>query len=101
LPGDALPRAESTLSNLSLFRFILAMWALVLLSLGEPEVLRGRRGRWLCLSEGICDRGLREDVLADVFGAAAVSERLYTAIVGKRGKGCLVGLYSAQRRWGW
>ncbi len=51
--------------------------------------------------EGVCDRGLREGVLADVFGAAAASEHLYTAIVGKRWKGCLVGLYSAQRRWGW
>ncbi len=45
LPGDVPPRTVSTLSNLSLFRLILAMCEFVMLSMGEPEFRRGRRDR--------------------------------------------------------
>jgi hypothetical protein len=47
LLGDDPPRVVSTLSNLSLFKLILAMCELVLLSMGEQEFPWGRRLRWL------------------------------------------------------
>ncbi len=76
LPGEAPPRVVSTLSNLSLFRLIVAMCELVLFSLGEPELRRGRRECWPRCSADVRVLGFSVDVLAEVFAAAAVSERL-------------------------
>ena len=69
------------MSNLSLFRLIVAICELVLFSLGEPELLRGHRGHWTSCSDDIRVLGLSVDVLAAVFAAAAASERLKTAMV--------------------
>ena len=86
LLGDALPRAESTLTNMSLFRLIMAMCALVSFSLGEA-VLRGRRDRWHVswVAFGVLALGFETltPVLEVVAAAAAASDRLWTAMLGR------------------
>ncbi len=47
LLGDAPPRVVSALANLSLFKLILAICMLVLLSKGGLEFPRGQRLCWL------------------------------------------------------
>ncbi len=47
LLGDAPPRVISVLANLSLFKLMLAMCMLVLVSKGELELPWGRRLCWL------------------------------------------------------
>jgi hypothetical protein len=82
---DALPRAESTLMNLSLFRLIVAMCALVSFSLGEA-VLQGQRDRWHVswVAFGVLALGYvtLTLVLELAAAAAAASDRLWTAILG-------------------
>jgi hypothetical protein len=76
LLGEAPPKVVSTLSNLSLFRLIVVICKLVSFSLGEPELLQGRRGRWTSCSDDIRVLGLSVDILVVVFAAAAASKHL-------------------------
>ncbi len=83
---DTLPRDESTLTNLSLFMLIVAMCALMSFSLGEA-VLRGQRDRWHVswVAFGVLALGLETlmPVLEVVAAAAAASDRLWTAMLGR------------------
>jgi hypothetical protein len=82
LLGDDLPRVVSTVSNLSLFKLILAMCKLVLLSMGEQEFPWGQRLCWLgCwrLSFGLETSAVGLDMIA---AAAAASDCLVTAMLG-------------------
>ncbi len=87
LPGDVPPRTVSTLSNLSLFRLIVAMCKLVSFSMGEPEFRRGQRDCWPVswAPFGVLALGL--ETLAMVLElaamAAAALDRLWTAIMGQ------------------
>jgi hypothetical protein len=81
LLGDAPPRVVSVLANLSLFKLMLAMYVLVLLSKGELEFPRGRRLCWLVdwhLSVGLETLAL---LLAMLVVAAAASDHLATAML--------------------
>ena len=83
---DALPRDESPLTNLSLFMLIVAMCALVSFSLGE-SVLRGRRDHWHVswVAFGALALGFGTLTLVLEMGAAAAaaSDRLWTAMLGR------------------
>ncbi len=82
LLGDAPPRVVSTLVNLSLFKLMLAMCVLVLLSKGELEFPRGRRLCWLVdwhLSVGL--ETTLALLLAMLAAAAAASDHLATAML--------------------
>ena len=83
---DVLPRAESTLTNLSLFRLIVAMCALVLFSLGEA-VLWGRRDHWHVswVAFGVLAVGFETLtlVLELAAAAAAASDCLWMAVLGQ------------------
>ncbi len=81
LLGDDPPRVVSTLSNLSLFKLILAMCELVSLSMGEQEFPRGQRLCWLVcwhLSFGLKTLAMGLDVIA---AAAAASHHLVTVML--------------------
>jgi hypothetical protein len=87
LPGDVTPRTVSTLSNLSLFRLIVAMCELVLFSMGEPEFRRGQRDCWPVSWAAFGVLVLRLETLAMVLEltatAAATSDCLWTAMLGR------------------
>ena len=81
LLGDVPPRVVSMLANLSLFKLMLAMCMLVLLSKGELEFPRGQRLCWLVdwhLSVGLETLAL---FLAMLVVAAAASDCLATAML--------------------
>ncbi len=81
LLGDAPPRAVSMLLNLSLFKLILAMCKLVLLSMGEQKFPRGQRLCWLVCwrhSFGLETLAVGLEVIA---AAAAASDCLVTAML--------------------
>ncbi len=81
LLGDAPPRVVSTLANLSLFKLMLAMCMLVLLSKGELEFHRGQRLCWLVdwhLYVGLETLAL---LLAMLAAAAAATNRLTTVML--------------------
>ncbi len=81
LLGDAPPRVVSTLVNLSLFKLMLAMCMLVLLSKGKLEFPQGQRLCWLVnwrLSVGLETLAL---LLAMLAAAAAASDCLRLAML--------------------
>jgi hypothetical protein len=81
LLGDDPPRVVGTLANLTLFKLILAMCKLVLLSMGEQEFPWGQRLCWLVcwrLSFGLETLAVGLDVIA---AAAAASDCLVTAML--------------------
>ncbi len=84
--GDALPRAESTLANLSLFKLIVVMCALVLFSVGEA-ILRGQRVCWPVSWVGFGVLAFGFGTLALILelavAAAAALDCLWTAMLGR------------------
>ncbi len=85
LPGDDPPRAVKTLSNLSLFKLMLAICELVSFSTGEQGFSWGQRDCWLVgwidfevLCLGLMTLAVSLEVEA---AAAAASNRLQTAML--------------------
>ncbi len=87
LPGGVPPRTVSTLSNLSLFRLIVAMCKLVSFSMGELEFRRGRRDCWPVSWAAFGVLALSLETLAMVLELAATDaaalDCLWTAMLGR------------------